>query len=404
VYFASTTSPYREKQAAATVAATLDGETRVRTADFADSLRAGTSALLAGLDAVRAGASSILVCAGECRMGEPGTAAEQNYGDAGAAVLLGTGSTVAEAIATTSLSDEFLGTWRREDQAFPHSFPGAFELKHGYVRLMAQALRAALDEAGLAPAQVDRLVLAGPNPRAVATAAAQVGVDVAHVLADTFWDVIGDTGAAQPLLLLASALERAKPGEILVLGSYGDGADAVVFQVEPALERYRVAHSIYRQIEAKRLLPSYGRYARFRKLVRKETPEEDLSSPVILFRDRKEVLPLYGGRCPRCGTVQFPNRVACIECGCRDGLERRRLARRGTIYTYTLDHLFEAAESPVALAVVELEGGGRVYVQVTDCEPGQVEIGMPVELTFRKYHEGSGINNYFWKARPLRGA
>jgi len=41
-----------------------------------------------------------------------------------------------------------------------------------------------------------------------------------------------------------------------------------------------------------------------------------------------------------------------------------------------------------------------VYVQMTDCPSEQVEIDMPLELTFRKYHEGFGMNNYFWKARP----
>ena len=61
----------------------------VRTADVTDSLRAGTSALLAALDAVHAGATCALVCAGDCRMGEPDSPAEQNYGDAGAALLLG---------------------------------------------------------------------------------------------------------------------------------------------------------------------------------------------------------------------------------------------------------------------------------------------------------------------------
>src|SRR5579862_639495 len=56
VFFASTTPPYREKQAAATVAAVLDTGSRVRTADFGDTLRAGTSALLAAVDMVRGGA------------------------------------------------------------------------------------------------------------------------------------------------------------------------------------------------------------------------------------------------------------------------------------------------------------------------------------------------------------
>jgi hydroxymethylglutaryl-CoA synthase len=50
--------------------------------------------------------------------------------------------------------------------------------------------------------------------------------------------------------------------------------------------------------------------------------------------------------------------------------------------------------------VVELDGGGRLYVQLTDVDAEQVEVDMPVELTFRKYHEGSGVQNYFWKARP----
>ena len=39
-------------------------------------------------------------------------------------------------------------------------------------------------------------------------------------------------------------------------------------------------------------------------------------------------------------------------------------------------------------------------MQLTDVDPEQVEVDMPVELTFRKYHEGSGLQNYFWKARP----
>ena len=57
-------------------------------------------------------------------------------------------------------------------------------------------------------------------------------------------------------------------------------------------------------------------------------------------------------------------------------------------------------DAPTTHGVVELEGGARVYVQLTDVDVERVEVDMPVELTFRKYHEGSGIQNYFWKARP----
>src|SRR5262245_49199479 len=90
VFFASTTSPYREKQAAVTVATVLDTSPEVRTMDFTDTLRAGTSALLTALDLVQGSSKGILVCSGDSRMGEPDSQQEQNYGDAGGAILVGT--------------------------------------------------------------------------------------------------------------------------------------------------------------------------------------------------------------------------------------------------------------------------------------------------------------------------
>jgi len=400
VFFASTTSPYREKQAAATVAAVLDTGPKVRTADFGDSLRAGTSALLAAADVIRGGAARALVCAADCRMGEPDSAAEQNYGDAGAAVALGSAGVVAELLGSCSVSEEFHGTWRTEDQDYLHQFPGAFETKFGYARFLSPAIKGVLQQTGTAPAAVTTAILAAPNPRAVAGVAKAMGLDSKKQVQDTLWTVLGDTGTAQPLLLLAGALERAKPGDIMLLASYGDGADALVFRATDAIANYRTARSVFSQIEVKRLLPSYGKYARFRKLIRKAPAGSDVSTPVVLYRDQKTILPLYGATCPLCQAVQFPKHRVCVECGYRDGLRDTKLSRRGTVFTFTNDYILDSPDSPVAHAVVDLDGGGRIYLQVTDCETERVQIDMPVELTFRKSHEGFGMNNYFWKARP----
>ena len=51
--------------------------------------------------------------------------------------------------------------------------------------------------------------------------------------------------------------------------------------------------------------------------------------------------------------------------------------------------------------VVDLDGGGRMYVQMTDCTADEVKIGAPVELTYRRLHAGGENYNYFWKARPV---
>src|SRR5207244_5663342 len=115
VFFATTTSPSAEKQAAATIAAVLDLPASVRTLDFTDTLRAATSGVLAGLDAIAGGsAARVLVAAGDCRLAEPDSPTEQSFGDAGAALLPGKDAGLAEVIATHTVADEFLGTRSEE--------------------------------------------------------------------------------------------------------------------------------------------------------------------------------------------------------------------------------------------------------------------------------------------------
>ncbi|HVM98287.1 MAG TPA: OB-fold domain-containing protein [Candidatus Acidoferrales bacterium] len=399
VFFASTTPPYREKQSATTVATVLEAPASARTADFADSLRAATGAMLAGLDAVRAGSRQALICAGDCRLGEPDSMSEPSYGDAGAAIVVGGDELLAEVVATYSLSDEFHSTWRTDEQAFLHHFPGAFDTKYGYARVMTTLITEVLSRAGISAAALSKAVLSGPNPRVLAGVGKAVGIDVKQQLHDTLWTQLGDTGAAQPLLLLAAALERSKPNDTILLAAYGDGGDAFVLRVTERIDDFRPARSVYTQIERKRTLSSYGKYARFRKLFKRDPGTPDVSTPVALFRDRQIILPLHGSRCTQCGTVQFPRPRTCIECGHAE-LSDVKLARCGRLFTFTNDYIFDSADTPVPHAVVDLDGGGRIYLQMTDCDAQQIEIDMPVELTFRRYHEGFGIQNYFWKARP----
>lgn len=399
VFFASTTSPYREKQAAATVAAVLDTGKELRTIDFTDSLRAGTSALLTGLDVVQPG-QLLVVCGGDARMGEPDTLQEQQYGDAGAAVVIGTDDVMAELVGSYTVSQEFLGTWRTEEQDYLKSFPGGFENKFGYNRFIAATVGGVLQQCSLEAKDITSAAIAAPTQKALQSALRSQGFDVKTQVQETFWNTIGDAGTAQPLLLLAAVLERAEPGDLILVAGYGDGGDAAVFRATDAIADFQVRRSVYSQIEIKRTVGSYGKYARFRKLMKKEYASDDESTPVVLLRDQKQILPLYGGKCPRCGVIQFPMHRICTECGYRDGLEEVKLSRRGTLFTFTHDYLTETPDPPTTHAVVDLDGGGRVFVQLTDCEADRIAIGMPVELTFRKYHEGFGLKNYFWKARP----
>src|SRR6185503_13283746 len=186
VFFATTSSPYAEKQGAATIATVFDLPPATRTLDVTDSLRAGTSAVMAGLDALAGGARRVLVAAGECRIGEPDSMTEQNYGDAGAAILIGAEAGRAEVVASHSIADDFLGTWRTRTQDYPRSFPGAFEAKFGYARVLGEVVRGVLGKAKVAPQDLATVVLPTPSPRAPQGVAKAIGLDPKKQLQDGF--------------------------------------------------------------------------------------------------------------------------------------------------------------------------------------------------------------------------
>jgi uncharacterized OB-fold protein len=88
--------------------------------------------------------------------------------------------------------------------------------------------------------------------------------------------------------------------------------------------------------------------------------------------------------------------------GSVDDMERIRMADiPATIATFTIDRLAYSLSPPVVAVVIDYDGGGRFQAEMTDVDPGAVEIGDRVEMTFRRLFTADGIHNYFWKARPL---
>lgn len=409
--FASTTSPYLEKQAAATVAAVLDCRKDILTLDVADSLRGATTALLLSADRILAGSARVVVvCAADSRLGEPASSFEQMFGDAGAAVVLASEEAAAELKlgplpvvleGTVTSAQEFVGPWRTERDRFVRSFDSKPETRYGFAAPVVAAAQSLLDKAGVNGQDLSRAVIAAPDPRAQAAVANQLGIS-RDAVEDLHLSTVGNTGAAAPLLMLAGALERAGAGETILLVGAGDGADALLLRTTVALADVG-CFGLTPYLEAKGYLDSYEQYAGYRSLMVGERPDV-LSSAITHWRDMEMALPLYGMTCRECGTRQYPIGRRCMECGGSGPHPSARLERRGRVFTFTLDHLVlgEYRNVPVIRAVIDLEGGGRIFCELTDCDPEDVHIEMPVELTFRCLHEGAKFRNYYWKGRPLR--
>ena len=98
----------------------------------------------------------------------------------------------------------------------------------------------------------------------------------------------------------------------------------------------------------------------------------------------------------------MPARI-CVKCLNKDQFERYRFAdKKAKIFSFTQDSLAQWDDPPLTLALVDFEGGGRAQFNLTDQNTGGIEIGMPVEMTFRKMSTEKGFHNYFWKIRPIR--
>ena len=406
LFFASTTYPFREKQGAALVAKALDLRRDARTTDVSGSLRAGTDALLAAFDAVAAGsARRVLVVASDCRLGAPGSAQEQAFGDGAAAFLIGGSDTIADLAGSYAFAEEIVDVWRSEGDPFVHAWEERFVVQEGYTPGITEAVRGLLARLGAQPGDFAKAALYAPDARSFAGAAAALGLG-RGALVDPLFGRLGNAGVAFAPLLLAAALETAQPGERILLASYGDGGAAFAFTATPHLEKLEPRRGVAWHLARRRAVASYDRYLKARGLDAKEWGggREPGLSATIHFREREEDIALRGQRCNRCGGLQFPLQRVCERCFAKDDFELVRLAERtGRVVTYTFDFFFPTPDPPTIVTITDIDGA-RLHLQLVDVKPEDVRIGLPVELVFRRIHQVGGRPNYYWKGVPRHEA
>lgn len=402
--FATTTPPYGEKLHAAIVGAAARLPLEIRAADLTGSVRAGLGAVLQAADSVQGGAKQALAVAADCRLGAPEGKPEQQNGDGAVAFVLGSENVIAEIEATTSLTREFLDTWRGPEERFAHTWEERFALTQAYGPLLGKAVQTLLAKAKVQPKELAKVVLDCPNPRAVDEVARGMKLDPTQ-LADSLALTVGQTGAAHAGMLLANVLPAAKPGDRILVALAADGADAVLLRVTDAAASYKQPRSVGRLIESKGDV-SYGSYLKWREILPTEPPrrpDPDRPAGPPMFRAAQWKYGLVGSRCTACGTPQLPPQRVCFKCRAFDKMEPYPFAdKTGRIATLALDRLAYSLNPPTVNVVLDFDGGGRFLCEMTDCEPEKVAIGDEVEMTFRKLYSANAVHNYFWKARPRR--
>lgn len=117
------------------------------------------------------------------------------------------------------------------------------------------------------------------------------------------------------------------------------------------------------------------------------------------WRDTKFILRGEGDKCLKCGYVVSPHRKICCRCGGTE-FETVSIPKDGIIHSCIVNYYSpKGLESPCPAAIVDL-GSRKLYGVVTECDPEQVKVGMPVERVIRKLKSDNGYVYYGVRFRP----
>ena len=91
-------------------------------------------------------------------------------------------------------------------------------------------------------------------------------------------------------------------------------------------------------------------------------------------------------RCNGCGTVRNPPQPMCPKCRSLDW-EAIESSGRGTVYSYVMPHQpqFPFFDYPYIVALLQLDEGVRIVSNLTDIDPADVQVGMPVEVYYQEF-------------------
>ena len=410
LYLASGTLPFAERLNAGVIREALRLARQVEALDLTGSQRVALSAVSEAIARTRAGGGPALVLAADQRKTVAASAAELDFGDGAAALLIGQGRVLAEYLGGATVSVDFVDHFRLAGEEVDYSWEERWIRDEGIAKLLPEAIDAALKDSGVEAAQVDRFIFPSTFQKMDAQVAKLCGIKPEAVV-DNLAQQIGDTGVPHALLLLAQVLETAQPGQLIVVAQFGSGAQALVFRVTDAIAGFRprvgVAGWLARGVEE----ASYTKFLSFKgqlMLERGMRGEQDKKTALTaLYRHREAILGLVAGRCSKTGEVHFPPTRLSYTPGAAalDTQEPYCLAERlGEVLSWSAEYLSFNRAPPHYYGQVDFDGGGRILMEFTDIGKGEVDSGTRMEMVFRikDIDEVRGFNRYFWKATPLR--
>lgn len=268
VWVGSESHPYAVKPTGTIVAEAIGATPGVLAADWQFACKAGTEAMQAGIGFVGSGMADYVLSIGmDTAQSRPGDALEYTAGAGGAAYLLGP---VAKALAMIQRSLSYVSDttdfWRRPSTHYP-SHAERFSGDPGYFGHIIPAAEQMMAEMKTTPADYDHVIFHQPNSKFPTRALADLGFKPEQWKTGLLVPEIGNTYAGSALIGLSAVLDIAKPGQRILVVSYGSGAGSDAFDLlvtDKITDTQNRAPST-RDYIRRRVPIDYAQYVRMRK-------------------------------------------------------------------------------------------------------------------------------------------
>jgi len=269
VYVGSESHPYAVKPTATIVGEALGIGNEYFAADLEFACKAGTAGIQICMGLVKTGMIRYGIAIGaDTSQSRPGDALEYSASAGGAAFIIGNDNVIAEIEGTYSFTSDTPDFWRREGQPYP-SHGGRFTGIPAYFRHITSAAKGLMEKLGLKPSDFAYAFFHQPNSKFPVRVAKMLGFSTEQIKQGLVVSHIGNTYSGSSLLGLCAILDEAKPGDRILLVSFGSGAgsDAFSLIVTDAIESFERSPKVWDKV-MQGVFIDYGLYVKLRRKIK----------------------------------------------------------------------------------------------------------------------------------------
>ena len=267
LFVGSESHPYAVKPTATIVAEAVGATPHLTAADFEFACKAGTTAIQCCMGMVQSGmVKHGLAIGADTSQSRPGDALEYSASAGAGAFIIGSEGLVAEILGTYSYTTDTPDFWRRPAAEFP-SHGGRFTGEPAYFKHVVNASKGLMEKMKVTTKELDHVVFHQPNGKFPVQAAKMLGIEKEKLKHGLWTPVIGNTYSGASMIGLCGVLDVAKPGELIMVTSFGSGAgsDSFLIRTTEELAKKRKPEKALAKYVEKREYLDYGLYVKHRR-------------------------------------------------------------------------------------------------------------------------------------------